>query len=201
MSQYSQALALACGYGSVFAEEVLHAAPMHDIGKIGVPDAILLKPGTLDAEEWKIMHQHPLMGAKIIGKHDSELLETARIIALNHHEKWDGSGYPRGLKGTDIPLEGRIVAIADVFDALVSVRPYKPAFPLDTALQIVKHEEGRHFDPQLLQAFHQALPDILRIRDIYADENGALTDLELRLQEVHGHHLAPSTLTRPERDD
>ncbi|MDR1995646.1 two-component system response regulator [Azonexus sp.] len=205
MSHYVRLIAEAYGLGQEATDIIANTAPMHDIGKIGIPDAILLKPGPLDTEEWRVMRQHPLMGAKIIGKHENELLETARVIALNHHEKWNGSGYPRGLKGTDIPLEGRIVAIADVFDALVSVRPYKPAFPLDEALRILKHEDGRHFDPQLLQAFHKALPDILRIRDIYADENGALTDLEFRLQEIYDHREIPEGhlggLTHPKLDN
>ncbi|PKO71579.1 MAG: two-component system response regulator [Betaproteobacteria bacterium HGW-Betaproteobacteria-14] len=191
MSHYARLIAEAHGLGPEASEVIFHTAPMHDIGKIGIPDSILLKPGKLDAEEWKVMHQHPLMGAEIIGKHDNELLETARIIALSHHEKWDGSGYPRGLKGENIPLEGRIVAIADVFDALVSVRPYKAAIPLDTALQLVSAESGRHFDPQLLEAFRKALPDILRIKEIYADENGALTDLEFHIKEIYDHRNDP----------
>ncbi|MDX9944755.1 MAG: HD domain-containing phosphohydrolase, partial [Azonexus sp.] len=165
------------------------------------PDAILLKPGPLDAEEWKVMHQHPMMGAEIIGKHDNELLESARVIALTHHEKWDGSGYPQGLKGEDIPLEGRIVAIADVFDALVSVRPYKTAFPLDIALQMMEGQIGRHFDPALMKAFNASLPEILQIREIYADENGALTDLEFQIKEIYEHRNEregyPAILTAP----
>ena len=191
MSHYARLIAEAHGLGPEAADIIFNTAPMHDIGKIGIPDAILLKPGKLDAAEWQVMYQHPLMGAEIIGKHDNELLETARIIALTHHEKWDGSGYPRRLKGEDIPLEGRIVAIADVFDALVSVRPYKAAIPLDTALQLMDAEAGRHFDPQLLAAFRKALPEILRIREIYADENGALTDLEFHIKEIYDHRNDP----------
>ncbi|MCL2636597.1 MAG: two-component system response regulator [Betaproteobacteria bacterium] len=205
MSYYVRLIAEAHGLGQEVTDIIANTAPMHDIGKIGIPDAILLKPGPLNPEEKRIMRQHPLMGAEIIGKHDNELLETARVIALNHHEKWDGSGYPRGLKGSEIPLEGRIVAIADVFDALVSVRPYKPAFPLDKALRIFEHENGRHFDPQLLQAFHKVLPDILRIRDIYADEKGALTDIEFQIQEIDDHDdIAegyPGVLIHPRFDD
>jgi putative two-component system response regulator len=192
MSHYARLIAEAHGLGDEAASIIFNTAPMHDIGKIGIPDSILLKPGKLNAEEWKIMHQHPIMGAEIIGKHDNELLETSRIIALTHHEKWDGSGYPRRLKGEDIPLEGRIVAIADVFDALVSVRPYKPAFVLEDALKLMDRQTGSHFDPQLMAAFHSILPQILRIRDIYADENGALTDLEFQIREIYDHRHDPA---------
>jgi putative two-component system response regulator len=191
MSHYARLIALAHGLGDESASVIFNTAPMHDIGKIGIPDSILLKPGKLDAEEWKVMHQHPIMGAEIIGKHENELLETARIIALTHHEKWDGSGYPQHLKGQDIPLEGRIVAIADVFDALVSERPYKKAVPLDEAMRYFDEQSGHHFDPTLIEAFKRALPEILRIREIYADENGALTDLEFHIKEIYDHKDSP----------
>lgn len=191
MSHYARLIAHAHGLGDEASETIFNTAPMHDIGKIGIPDAILLKPGKLDKEEWAIMHQHPIMGAEIIGKHENELLETARVIALSHHEKWDGTGYPLGLKGNAIPLEGRIVAIADVFDALVSVRPYKLAIPVDEALAYVESQSGLHFDPQLMLAFKKALPEILRIKEIYADENGALTDLEFQIKEIYEHRHDP----------
>jgi putative two-component system response regulator len=191
MSHYARLIATAHGLGEEAAETIFNTAPMHDIGKIGIPDSILLKPGKLDAEEWQVMHQHPIMGAEIIGKHENELLETARIIALCHHEKWDGSGYPQGLKGEDIPLEGRIVAIADVFDALVSVRPYKKAFAIDESLRMMEAESGRHFDPALMLAFRKALPEILRVKEIYADEFGALTDIEFQIQEIDAHRNDP----------
>lgn len=191
MSHYARLIASAHGLGEEAANIIFNTAPMHDIGKIGIPDSILLKPGRLDTEEWKVMYQHPVMGAEIIGKHENELLESARIIALSHHEKWDGSGYPCGLKGEDIPLEGRIVAIADVFDALLSQRPYKAPFSVESSLQLMDAESGRHFDPQLLEAFRRALPEILRVKEIYADEYGALTDLEFRIKEIHTHQDAP----------
>jgi len=191
MSHYARLIATAHGLGEEAADIIFNTAPMHDIGKIGIPDSILLKPGKLDAEDWKIMHQHPIMGAEIIGKHENELLETARIIALSHHEKWNGSGYPQGLKGEDIPLEGRIVAIADVFDALVSVRPYKEAFSIEESLRTMEAEIGKHFDPSLMQAFQKALPEILRVKEIYADEFGALTDVEFRIKEIYSHESDP----------
>ena len=192
MSHYARIIALAHGLGEEAANIIFNTSPMHDIGKIGIPDGILLKPAKLDADEWSVMFQHPIMGAEIIGKHDNELLEISRIIALTHHEKWDGSGYPQKLKGENIPLEGRIVAIADVFDALVSVRPYKGAVPLDDALKYMYEQSGRHFDPTLIEAFKRAIPEILRIREIYADEHGALTDLEFQINEIYQHKNDPN---------
>jgi putative two-component system response regulator len=179
MAHYSQLIASAIGLGSSAQEILLQTAPMHDIGKIGIPDSVLLKPGKLDATEWALMKQHPLMGADIIGMHDDELLRTARQIALTHHERWDGSGYPGGLKGEAIPLMGRIVAVADVFDALISVRPYKAAFSTEDAVKYLINEKGRHFDPALIPAFEKVLPDILKIKDTFADELGAQTDVGL----------------------
>lgn len=189
MSHYARLIAEEYGLGKEYANTIFCTAPMHDIGKIGIPDAILLKPGKLDAEEWKVMHQHPTMGAEIIGIHENELLQMAHTIALTHHERWDGRGYPRRLKGDAIPVEGRIVAIADVFDALVSVRPYKPAFTVEDSVAMMVAETGRHFDPALMDAFQAALPEILRIKEIYADEHGALTDMEFQIKEIYaGKH-------------
>ncbi|HET8596441.1 MAG TPA: HD domain-containing phosphohydrolase [Castellaniella sp.] len=170
MSHYAWRLAREVGYGEEAADELLHAAPMHDVGKIGIPDAVLLKPGKLDAGEWAVMRQHPLIGARIIGEHPSGLLRLAATIALHHHEKWDGSGYPGGLAGEDIPLAARIVALADVFDALTSVRPYKPAWTVEAAMEYVREQSGRHFDPALVAAFERCLPDILVFRDRWADQ-------------------------------
>lgn len=153
MSHYSRLLGLAAGLSDSEAELLFHAAPMHDVGKIGTPDFILLKEDKLSADEWQIMKQHPLIGADIIGQHDIPLLRAAREIALTHHEKWDGSGYPHGLAGKDIPLFGRIVAIADVFDALTSKRPYKSGWSLIETCQRLRSEAGVHFDPELVEYF------------------------------------------------
>jgi putative two-component system response regulator len=169
MSHYSRVLALAAELGEAMADEILHAAPMHDVGKIGIPDAILRKPGRLDAEEWKVMASHVEIGARIIGEHDTGLLAMARRIALCHHEKWDGSGYPAGLAGEDIPVEARIVAIADVFDALTSERPYKHAWPVEEAVDLLRCERGRHFDARLVDLFIERLPEMLEIRARWAD--------------------------------
>lgn len=148
---------------------LFNAAPMHDIGKIGIRDHVLLKPGKLDNDEIKIMRQHVPFGAEIIGEHADRLLSMARLIALTHHEKWDGTGYHRGLKGEEIPLVGRITSIADVFDALTSVRPYKKAWPVEDAVKLIQREAGTTFDPELVPKFVALLPQILEIREKYSD--------------------------------
>lgn len=153
MSEYSHLLALAAGWSRDEAEALLYAAPMHDIGKIGIPDAILQKPGPLTDEEFDIMRQHPIMGLHIIGDTRSPLLQLAKVVARTHHEKFDGSGYPAGLAGFDIPQAGRITAIADVFDALTSKRPYKDAWPLEKAFALLNDQKGKHFDPELVDLF------------------------------------------------
>ncbi len=169
MSHYAQLLARAVGMGEAWAEDLLHAAPMHDVGKIGIPDAVLLKPGKLDAAEWAVMRRHPQIGAEIIGEHASGVLCMARQIALTHHEKWDGSGYPEGLAGEAIPLAARIVAIADVFDALTTRRPYKEAWSMETAFCHLRSEAGRHFDPALVEPFIALEPEILAVRERWAE--------------------------------
>jgi putative two-component system response regulator len=169
MSHFSQRLALAAGCNAHWAEDLLHAAPMHDIGKIGVPDAILQKPGPLDQDEWAVMRQHPAFGAEIIGTHPSGLLQLARAVALGHHEKWDGNGYPSGIKGADIPLAARIIAIADVFDALTSERTYKKAWPVSEALSYIESQAGAHFDPELVRLFLPLVEDLQHIRQRWAD--------------------------------
>ncbi|SFU88643.1 HD domain-containing phosphohydrolase [Pseudoduganella namucuonensis] len=169
MSHYARVLAVAAGMGEADAEDMLHAAPMHDVGKIGIPDRILQKPGALDKDEWKVMQSHATIGADIIGEHDHGMLALARNIALTHHEKWDGSGYPRGLRELEIPLEGRIVAIADVFDALTSARPYKAAWPVPDALAYLQQQRGLHFDPELVDLFLAQLPAILEIKERWAE--------------------------------
>jgi putative two-component system response regulator len=148
---------------------LFHAAPMHDIGKIGIRDNVLLKPGKLDDEEIKIMRRHVPFGSEIIGEHSDGLLSMARLIALTHHEKWDGTGYHRGLKGEEIPLVGRITSIADVFDALTSVRPYKKAWPVQDAVKWIEREAGTSFDPELVKQFVAILPQILAVREKYSD--------------------------------
>ena len=156
---------------------MLNASPMHDIGKIGIPDRILLKPGKLDAEEWEIMKTHSSIGADILSGHDSDLMNMARVIALTHHEKWDGSGYPMGLSGDDIPIVGRIVAVADVFDALTSERPYKHAWPVEEAVEEIINGSGKHFDPELVEIFQKVLPTILDIKEQYPETEQSFQQL------------------------
>lgn len=145
-------------------KNILYAAPMHDIGKIGIPDNILLKPGKLTDEEFDIVKSHTTIGAKILSKSNAKIIILAEQIALSHHEKWNGLGYPNGLSGKDIPLEARIVAIVDVFDALTSKRPYKKTFPVEVALDIMEKERGQHFDPDVLDIFLANINEILKIR-------------------------------------
>lgn len=169
MSHYARILGLAAGMSEAEADLLMNAAPMHDIGKIGIPDHILRKPGKLDAEEFEIMKTHTTIGGEIIGEDSSELLQLARVVALTHHEKWNGFGYPNGLAEEDIPRVGRIVAIADVFDALTSVRPYKKAWPVEEAVAFLHSGAGEHFDPQLVPLFINALPEVLTVKGTYAE--------------------------------
>ncbi|MBN2803951.1 MAG: two-component system response regulator [Deltaproteobacteria bacterium] len=169
MSNYAAAVATQLGHDKTFIENLLWAAPMHDIGKIGIPDRILLKPGKLDKEEWEFMQRHSEMGSNILMGSDSEIIQLAEVVALTHHEKWDGSGYPRGLKGEDIPISGRITAIADVFDALTTKRPYKEPFSIEKSFAIIKEGKGKHFDPNVVDAFFAAEENILKIKKRYQD--------------------------------
>ena len=175
MSHYARLLAEAVSKDPQWTDLLFNAAPMHDIGKIGIPDSILLKSGKLDDDEWAIMRKHPEYGANIIGEHSSELMQMAKEIALSHHEKWDGTGYPKGLKGEQIPLSGRIIAIADVFDALTTKRPYKQAWTVDDTLQFLNDNSGKHFDPNLIPLFMNLLPEVMEIKEKYGEEQAKKT--------------------------
>ena len=170
MSHYSALIAKKMGLKDKTVEAILYAAPMHDIGKIGIPDKILLKPGKLNATEWEIMKKHTTIGADILKGSKTGFAPLGKIIALTHHEKWDGSGYPCGLKGRKIPLVGRIVALADVFDALTSKRPYKEAFSIEKSHRIIEQGRGTHFDPVVLDAFFSIQDEIFTIKEKYQDE-------------------------------
>ncbi len=164
MSRISARLAAELGWSDRETELMLHASPMHDIGKIGIPDAILRKPGRLTAEEWDTMKTHTTIGAELLAGDQSDLMTLAREIALGHHEKWDGSGYPNGLGNEDIPLSGRICGLADVFDALTSERPYKEPWPVKKAINLIREARGKHFDPVIVDAFLDVIDDIEQIR-------------------------------------
>ncbi|MCG8470551.1 MAG: response regulator [Desulfobacterales bacterium] len=174
MSHYTRILAEAMGFGPAEVNRIFHAAPMHDIGKIGIPDHILLKPTALSEEEWKIMKRHPEIGAEILGDNPSPLFQTARSIAMTHHERWNGKGYPFGLSKEEIPIEGRIVALADVFDALTSQRPYKKAWPLAQALEYIQSQAGHLLDPQIVPLFMENLDAITRIMKQFSDPHREL---------------------------
>ncbi|MDQ2137798.1 response regulator [Alcaligenaceae bacterium B3P038] len=170
MSRYAQLLGRAAGMSEVAADDLLNAAPLHDIGKIGIPDSILLKPGPLSADEWAVMKTHAEIGAQIIGEHRNPMLAMARRIALNHHEKWDGSGYPYGLVGDDIPFEARIVAVCDVLDALTSRRPYKEAWPAERALEHIDAQRGKHFEPAIVDLLMANLPAVEAVRQQFRED-------------------------------
>ncbi len=169
ISHYCRLLAEKYGLDQDTCELIFQASPMHDIGKIGIPDHILLKPGKLSPAEWKVMQSHTEIGAEIIGHHASRLLQYARIIALSHHEKWDGTGYPKALSGEDIPLLGRIVAISDVYDALITERVYKKAWPVKKAVAYIQEQAGAHFDPRLVDCFMAQLSEIKQIKSQYPE--------------------------------
>lgn len=152
-------------------DTLLLAAPMHDIGKVATPDVILLKPGPLTPEEFEIMKQHTTAGYEILKGSDSEMLRCAAEIALTHHERFDGAGYPRGLLGAAIPLPGRLCSIVDVFDALTSVRPYKEAWPIEKAVAKVGEGSGSQFDPELVAVFHDSLPELTAIKERFSDSS------------------------------
>jgi putative two-component system response regulator len=166
---YSRIIAQALGLPEHEAELLYNTAALHDTGKIGIPDSILLKPGKLDDEEWKIMKTHCAIGHEIIGANQNSLLKSAATIALTHHERWDGSGYPKGLKGSKIPLCGRIVSVVDMFDALTSERPYKRAWSVGEAVAEVERCSGGHFDPQIVDAFVLKVPELTAVQHQFVD--------------------------------
>jgi len=166
----SELLAKAAGWSLADSELIRMAAPMHDVGKIGIPDAILRKPGKLTPEEFEIMKTHTTIGAKMLAGSQSAVLSMAGVIALNHHERWDGSGYPRGLAGEAIPEVARIVAIVDVYDALCHARVYRPAMPEEEVLEHMRRGSGGHFDPLLLATFFSCLDEVHRLTEEHQDE-------------------------------
>lgn len=169
VAEYSYILAIGSGMNEKEAELLKMASPMHDIGKVAIPDAILLKPGKLTDEEWEVMRSHAVMGYNILRHSERKILKAAATVALTHHEKWNGKGYPYGLSGENIHIFGRITAIADVFDALGSDRVYKKAWEMERILNLLREESGEHFDPALVKVFFDNLDKFITVRDTYKD--------------------------------
>lgn len=174
MAHYSRLIARALGLDESTQKLILEAAPMHDVGKIAIPDYILLKPGRLTPEEFEIMKRHAQLGYDLLAGSHSEIMKAGAMIAQSHHEKFDGSGYPAGIQGEDIPLFGRIVAVADVFDALTSERPYKKAWSLEDARKFLEEGAGKHFDPRCVAALFDEWPEVLEIRQRFADQHDTM---------------------------
>lgn len=165
IGRYSALIAEKIGLPHQTVQNILHAAPLHDVGKIGVPDSILLKPGKLSAREFEIIKTHTTIGADILSDAKAEILQVAQVIAVSHHENWNGTGYPQGLSGENIPLIGRIVKLVDVFDAITSRRPYKEPYPIETALDMIIREREKLFDPELADIFIASINDIAEIKE------------------------------------
>ncbi|MBM9501411.1 response regulator [Leptospira sp. 201903071] len=181
MSKYSEVLAKSYGLSPESVEDIHNASAMHDVGKIGIPDSILRKNGRLTSEEFEIIKTHPIIGANIIGEHETGLLKVAREICIGHHEKWDGSGYPYGLKGEEISLSARIASVADVFDALTTNRPYKNGWPIGQAVEYIRSQAGTSFDPEIVDIFSENLVDLLRVKvefTVHTQMNGETTQNE-----------------------
>ncbi|NJD18658.1 MAG: response regulator [Gemmatimonadetes bacterium] len=175
IGRYSQVVARWMKQPEITVETIRHAAPMHDVGKLGIPDRILLKPGKLDEEEWAIMRTHTTIGAQILADSQSEVIQMGERIALSHHERWDGKGYPQGIAGAEIPLEARICTVVDVFDALTVDRPYRKAIPNDEVIGMMAEESGTHFDRDVFDIFLEARPDIEAVQADYFSR-GSLAD-------------------------
>ena len=181
MANYSRLIAARLGWNEADQDRLLRAAPMHDLGKLGTPDGVLLKPGKLTPDEFEIMKQHAVIGWEILRSCTSDVLQMGAEIALSHHEKFDGSGYPKGLAGDAIPWSGRIVAVADVFDALTSNRPYKKAWPIEQAVSMLREGAGKHFDPRCVECFLADMDAVMAIHDRYQDEDIASAPPNLSL--------------------
>lgn len=166
---YSEVVAKSLGLPSSETDVMRHAVPMHDVGKLGIPDRVLLKPGKLTRDEMEIMKQHTTIGARILSDSDSPELQMGERIALSHHERWDGQGYPNGVAGEEIPMEGRICAVVDFLDALTQNRSYRPAFGVEETLEMIQEESGAHFDPDVVEALFDSMAEVDRIREELPD--------------------------------
>ncbi len=179
VSQYAKLIALSFGARPEAAELLMKAAPLYDIGKMGVPSEVLKKPGKLSAPDLERMQRHPALGAEIIGEHQDPVLSLARVLALTHHERWDGTGYPKKLKGNDIPWAGRVMALVDTFESMTTTQFYRQKpFTIDEAAKLVREGFGRQFDPALAAAFDKALPVMKKVRETYSDALGDMINLD-----------------------
>ena len=178
LGHYAKLMALASGARPEVAEMMQHAAPLHDIGKLGVPAEILRKTEKLSVPDWERIKRHPEMGADVIGEHEDPLLKLARILALTHHENFDGTGYPKGLKGDDIPWAGRVMAIVDTFEAMTTTQFHRDALPVERAIGEIERSAGKKFDPKMVAAFKKALPAMEKVRQTYADALGDMINLD-----------------------
>ena len=186
MSNYAAAIARKLGMDDAMVNSIKYAVPLHDVGKIGIPDHILLKPGKLTAQEFDIMKKHTTIGASILSDSDAEFIKLAEIIAIGHHEKWDGNGYPEGLAETNIPMAARVTAVPDVFDALTTKRPYKGPLSVDESFGIMREGRGSHFCPEVVDAFFDIEDEILSIRDRFKDQDDRNSLLAQMTEEVAG---------------
>ena len=190
ISRYSALIAEKLGLNNNEIQDILYTAPMHDIGKVGIQDSILLKPGKLTDDEFKIMKTHTVIGEKILADSKYDIIKLANVIASTHHEKWNGMGYPKGLKGDKIPLPGRIVALTDVFDALTSKRPYKDPYPVNVACEIIKKERGEHFQPELVDIFIKNIDEILKIKtEIESNEDKLIVNFNWSERDLTPHNI------------
>jgi putative two-component system response regulator len=193
LGQYAKLVSQAAGAKPEICELMLHAAPLHDVGKLGVPAEILRKRDQLSVPDWERVRRHPGLGAEIIGEHDDPLLKLARQVALTHHEHWDGSGYPQGLKGEAIPWGGRVMAIVDAFESMTTTQFYRDALPIEKAAAEIAAGAGKAFDPKLVEAFHKALPVMRKVRAAYSDELGDMINLDF----AHGAPEKPAARKPP----
>ncbi len=178
LAQYAKLLSVAAGAKPGLAELMEHAAPLHDVGKLSVPAEILRKPEKLSAPDWERVRRHPEVGAEIIGKYEDPLLKLARLLALTHHERWDGRGYPQGLKGEAIPWPGRVMAIADAFESMTTTQFYRAALPVEQAAREIAAGSGTKYEPALVEAFQRALPAMRKVRESFSDQLGDLINLD-----------------------
>jgi putative two-component system response regulator len=196
LGHYARLIALAAGARPEMAERMQKAAPLHDIGKLGVPSEILRKSGKLSAPDWERVKRHPRLGAEIIGEHDDPLLKLARQLALTHHEHYDGTGYPKGLKGDAIPWGGRVMAIVDAFEAMTSTQFHREPLPIERAIGEIERGAGTKYDPKLVAAFKKALPVMRKVRETYSDQLGDLINLDFSPKTPAKPRLSASAIRR-----